>query len=179
MLKANSFPSATERETITTLGKYGKLYDNDSMNVLLLHELIKKQYKKVSDLVYISHALPAYITDFFADFVSGDTDDIQIVLDPADKAHQSKLEDQIFNNDLKEKINDWATSQSEFGFVALYAYIDDEGDVEYECVPNDQYFPQADGSVVIATYRKTLPTPLARTSSFSHSIFIRHFQTSK
>lgn len=154
MLKANTFPTASERETITCLGNYAKLYANDSMNVLLLHELIKKQYKKISDLVYISHAIPAYVSDFYADFVSGDIDNLQIILDPADKQYQGELEMQIYNNDLKEQFNDWATSQSEFGFVPLYTYLDDDGDVVYTDVPNDQYFKQADGSVVIATYRK-------------------------
>lgn len=161
-LKANTFPSMNERETITTLGKFGKLYCNDSMNVLLLHELIKKQYKKISDLVYISHALPAYISDFYADFVSGDIDGLQIILDPADKAMQDDLEEMIYENDLKEKVNDWATSQSEFGFVPLYTYLDEDGDVHYEDIPNDQYFPQTDGSVVIATYKKDASDPLGK-----------------
>lgn len=154
MLKANTFPTTGERETISALGKFSKLYCNDSMNVLGLHELIKKQYKKLADIVYISHALPAYISDFYADFVSGDVDDLQILLDPADKAKQSELEDQIYENDLKEQVNDWATSQSEFGSVPLYTYLDEDGAVRYEDVPNDQYFPQPDGSVVIATYKK-------------------------
>lgn len=162
MLKANSFPTLTERETVSTLGKFAKLYDNDSMNVLKLHELIKKQYKSLADLVYISHALPAYITDFFADFVSGDTDDLQIVLDPADVTTdtQQELDDQVFNNDLKEQVNDWATNQSEFGFVTLYTYLNDDNEVCYEDIPSDQYFPQPDGSVVIATYRKDPTDPL-------------------
>lgn len=154
MLKANSFPTLGERETIGTLGKFCKLYDNDSMNVLGLHELIKKQYKKLSDLVYISHNIPAYISDFYADFVSGDIEDLQIALAEGDKGKQDELDEQIFENDLKEQINDWATDQSEFGFVPLYAYLDEEGLVRYENVPNDQYFPQQDGSVIIATYKK-------------------------
>ena len=144
----------TERETIQCLGNFAKLYRNDSMNVLMLHELIKKQYKKLSDLVYISHALPAYISDFFADFVSGDTDDLQIILDPADAGQQEELDVQIYENDLKEQVNDWATSQSEFGSVPLYTYLDDESNVIYEDIPNDQYFPQTDGSVIIATYKR-------------------------
>lgn len=161
-LKANTFPSATERETVATLGKFGKLYCNDSMNVLLIHELIKKQYKKLSDLVYISHALPAYISDFFADFVSGDTDDLQIILDKDDSAQQDGLDEQIYENDLKEQVNDWATSQSEFGYVTLYAYLNDDGDTIYEDIPNDQFFPQADGSVVVATYKKDPSDPLMK-----------------
>lgn len=154
MLKPTTFPSITERDTIMCLGKFSKLYANDSMAVLKLHELIKKQYKNLADLVYISHALPAYITDFYADFVSGDIDDMQIQLDPADKAQQDELEEQISENDLKEQVNDWATNQSEFGYTALYAYLDNDGMVKYEDIPNDQYFPQKDGSVIIATYKK-------------------------
>lgn len=153
-LKPNSFPSLAERETIVTYGKLGKLYENDSMSTLGLHELIKKQYKKLADLVYISHALPAYISDFYADFVSGDVDDMQINLDATDQGQQSELEDQISENDLKEQVNDWATSQSEFGSVVLYTWLDEDSIVHYEDIPNDQYFPQADGSVVIATYKK-------------------------
>lgn len=171
-LKANTFPTIAERDTITCLGNYAKLYANDSMNVLLIHELIKKQYEKLSDLVYISHALPAYISDFFADFVSGDTDDLQIILDPADKAHQDELDTQIYENDLKEQVNDWATNQSEFGFVTLYAYLEDDSSVVYEDIPNDQYFPQGDGSVVIATYRKDPTDPLGKRLI----LLTRHFQ---
>lgn len=154
MLTPNTFPSAVERETVGSLGKYGKLYFNDSSTVLQIHEVLKKQYKKAADLVYISHALPAYITDFYADFVSGDTDDMQILLDPADKGKQDELDEMVFENDLKEQVNDFAAVQSEFGFVPLYAYMGADEVVHIEDIPADQYFPQKDGSIIIATYKK-------------------------
>ncbi len=153
-LQQNSFPTVSERETVSTIGKYKKLYANDSMNVLMLHELIKKQYKDISDLVYISHAIPAHVSDFYADFVSGDVEDMQILLDPSDSKYDEDLVNQLYENDFKEQVNDWATSQSEFGFTSLYTYLDLDNTVKYEDIPNDQYFPQPDGSVVIATYKK-------------------------
>lgn len=157
--KINNFPTLTERETVATLRKFDKLYRNEQFAVLGVHELIKKQYKNLSDLVYISHAIPARISDFYGDFVAGDPDRmvIQVSSDENDgDSKQGDLETIIFNNDLPEKINDFATDQSEFGFTVLYAYKDERGDIIIESVPQDQYFPQRNGDVVIATYKKDL-----------------------
>lgn len=157
--KIDNFPTLTERETVTTLRKFDKLYRNEQFSVLGVHELIKKQYKNLSDLVYISHAIPARVADFYGDFVAGDPEKIliQVSSDENDnESRQSDLNTIIFNNDLPEKIHDFATDQSEFGFCVLYAYKDDMGDIILEAVPQDQYFPQKNGDVIIATYRKDL-----------------------
>lgn len=155
--KINNFPTLTERETVATLRKFDKLYRNEQFAVLGVHELIKKQYKKLSDLVYIAHAIPARISDFYGDFVAGDPERIVMQVSPSESEADNKQEELnniIFNNDLPEKICDFATDQSEFGFTVLYAYQDEMGDVMIESVPQDQYFPQRDGSVIIATYKK-------------------------
>lgn len=161
--KINNFPTLNERETVATLRKFDKLYRNEQFAVLGVHELIKKQYKNLSDLVYISHAIPARISDFYGDFVAGDPDKILIQIssdEPEADSKQEELNQIIFNNDLPEKICDFATDQSEFGFVVLYSYQDAMGDIIIEAVPQDQYFPQRDGSVIIATYKKDMADSL-------------------
>jgi hypothetical protein len=73
-VQPKQFPSLQERENITVLSKFKKLYDNNQFSVLGLHQMIKKQYKDEKDIVYISHPIPSRISDFYGDFVGGDTD---------------------------------------------------------------------------------------------------------
>ena len=153
-IKAGKFPNNIERERITTLRKYAKLNDNEAIGVLGLHEIIKKQYKKVADLVYLAHAIPYRISEFYGDFVQGNVDKLIIEV-VGEKEEDNKFINEIVErNDLKEKICDWADDQSEFGFFVLLGRVNKESKYIIESVPQDQFFPQADGSVIFATYKR-------------------------
>ena len=152
-VKINQFPTKVELERVSTLRKFQKLYDNEQMAVLGLHELIKKQYKNLADLVYLAHAVPARITEFYGDFVQGDVDRLIIQAGNGVEADEKWVSGVVYENDLKEHIADYAEDQSEFGFGVLLGWVDEGGIYHIDQVPADQYFPQRDGSVVFASYK--------------------------
>lgn len=154
MLKAQTFPNATEKERITTLKKFQRLYDGEHFPVLGLHNIIKSQYENEKDIVYLAHNLPAYISDFYGDFVAGDVDQMIIRGNTGNAEVDKFIDEVVFENDLKEKISDIGAEQSEFGFVPLLGWLDTSGVYHISPVAQDQYFPQGDGSVVFATYRE-------------------------
>lgn len=145
------FPSQAEAARLDTIRKYAKLYDNEAFAVLGLHDLIKKQFKNLSQLIYIAHSIPSKISDFYGDYVQGDTEDLSIE-STGDDGEKTAVSDAIDSNDLKEAVNDYAVDQSSIGFVVLLARTDEDGQIIIESVPQDQYFPQKDGSVVFASY---------------------------
>lgn len=152
MIIRKHFPNNIERLRIQTLRKYEKLHDNDQESVLLLHNLIKKQYKNPADIVYMSHAIPSRISEFYGDFVQGDSYRMAINLinskNPKEEEDVAKI---VEENNIIENINDYAYNQSEYGFEVLLGYVVD-GKFRIQIVPKDQYFPQSDGSVIFATY---------------------------
>lgn len=153
-VKVNQFPTMQELETVTTLGKYHKLYCNEAFSVFGVHDIIKKQYKKLEQLMYISHAIPARVSDFYGDFVAGDVDDLVILSGTDKQEDQDFIDELLYENDLPEKVSDIGGDQSEFGFAVPYVYLDTDGKtVKVSLISPDQYFPQPDGSVIIATYK--------------------------
>ena len=171
-VKVNKFPSDAEAGRITVLRKYQKLYENKAFAVLGLHELIKKQYAKQKDIVYLAHAIPARISDFYGDFVQGETDELLIQSPVEDTKITDYIEDVVFINDLKERISDLGSEQSEFGFVVLHVRKDEEDKIRIETVPQDQYFPQADKSVIIATYKRDMSVTITE----KWFLWTRHYQ---
>lgn len=153
-VKINEFPSLTERTRITTLRKYQKLYENEQFAVLGIHELIKKHYKNLQDLIYLAHAIPARITEFYGDFVQGDVDRLIIQAGTEAQKDIEFVEEVVFENDLKERISDYAEDQSQYGYTVFLGWVDDDDKYHIDAVPADQYFPQVDGSVIFATYKK-------------------------
>jgi len=153
-IKIAQFPSITERRRISTLRKYGELYDNEAQAVLKLHNIIKKQFKDEADIIYLAHAIPARVSDFYGDLVQGDADKMSIKIKNGDEKENALLEKILDDNDLKEAVYDMAVDQSEFGYFATTTRINDKGSSIIETVPQDQYFPQADGSVIFATYKQ-------------------------
>jgi len=150
MIIKNSFPNSTERERMKTLEKFEELYDGNQQGVLQLHEIIRKQYRNVSDIVYLGHGIPAKVSDFYGDFVQGDID--KMTLDYVDDdSNVSTFEEIVNNNNIPEKINDWATQQSISGYTVLLGYVQNNNFYIQEVDP-DQHFPQSDGSVIFATY---------------------------
>lgn len=154
MLNANEFPSTAERERLSTLTKYSKLYDNEQFAVLGLHDLIKKHYKNEKDIIYLCHAIPARITEFYGDFVAGDIDRLIIQSGTENKADEDWVQNVVYINDLKEETANFAEEQSQYGYTALLGWVDGEGNYHIDSIPADQYFPQRDGSVIFATYKK-------------------------
>ena len=160
-LAINKFPNNEELDRIASLRKFQKLYDGEQLSVLGLHDMIKSQYKNEEDIIYIGSPFPAYISDFYGDFVAGDADKIVFEAgfdDNLDKISPEEkfVDDTLYFNDLRETINEIATEQSELGFYVIYGWLDTDGNYHLDKIPQDQYFPQYDGSVIIATYRKDL-----------------------
>ena len=153
-VKLNAFPSLPERNRIAALKKYRQLYENEQLAVLKLHELIRNQYQDAKHIIYLSHAIPARVTDFYGDFVQGDVDRLIIRAGTGQQSDIDWVEDVVYTNELKEGMSDYAEDQSQFGFVVFLGWTDDESKYHIDSVPADQYFPQPDGSVIFATYRK-------------------------
>lgn len=165
-----NFPSLQERETLTTLSKYKRLYENNQFSVLGLHELIKKQYKKEKDIVYISHPIPSRVSDFYGDFVAGETE--RMVFKATSDEDQELVDEIVFENDLKEKMTDFGTTQSIAGLTWLYLWKDDEEIFHIDEISPDQVFPQQDGSIIVATYKRD-PSDALGTSLF---LYVQHFR---
>lgn len=150
----NTFPTKPELERVSALSNFQKLYDLKHRPVLGLHEKIIKQYRKVEDLVYLAYAIPARISEFYGDFVQGD--ETRLVIAPPEDVDglDDFFETLVYENDLIEKVYDIGVEQSEFGYCVLHVWKDEENIVHIDLTPQDQFFPQPDGSVVIATYKK-------------------------
>lgn len=146
-----AFPTPADRERLSLVRKYQDLYDNKAFAVLGLHELIKKQFKNADQLVYIAHAIPAKISEFYGDFVQGDSEDLVIESSSEDSQQKDAVTEAVDYNDLKEMVYDLAETQSSIGYVPLLVRLEDDN-IVIETVPQDQYFPQDDGSVIFASY---------------------------
>src|SRR5262249_42976929 len=146
------FPSPVEIQRVKTLRKYELLYSNDQQSVLLLHELIKKQYTKTADLIYLAHAIPSRVSEFYGDFVQGDAD--KLTIKALSDTEQETVTTIVNTNDLHEKVYDWAVNQSEYGYSVLLGRVEDD-EFFIDEISTDQYFPQPDGSVIFATYKKS------------------------
>ena len=151
MLIKKNFPNNVERERIKTLRKYEKLHENEQESVLLLHEIIKRQFNKPTDIPYLSHAIPSRVSGFYSDFVQGQADQLAITVVNGNEKEQEFITQTLDENDLAESFSDYAYNQSEYGFEVLLGYVKDNK-FKIQIVPKDQYFPQADGSVIFATY---------------------------
>lgn len=147
----NKFPNDIEVTRINTMRDYHRLYENHQSGVLPLHEMLKKQFNKESESLYIAHAIPSKISDFYGDFVQGDVTRLRIYLADDSEDSTKTLNDIIKTNNLKERIYDFAVNQSEFGYECLVGYVE-AGKFKIASVGKDQYFPQPDGSVIFATY---------------------------
>lgn len=145
------FPTPAEKDRMDNVKKYNDLYENKAFQVLGLHELIKKQFKNLSQLVYIAHSIPSKVSEFYGDFVQGDANDLSIE-SQGEQAETDAVVQAVEDNDLIEAVYDYAVDQSSIGFLFLLARTDENGDLIIESVPQDQCFPQKDGSVVFASY---------------------------
>lgn len=143
------FPNDLEMERIKTFRKYEQLYNNDQYPVFDLHDIIKKQYKDKADILYLAHAVPAKIADFYGDFVQGDSERLQI--ETSEEKEKETLEKIKEANDLVEEVYNYGLNQSQYGNEFLLGYIKDS-EFKIQSFGKDQYFPQRDGSAILATY---------------------------
>jgi len=153
MLQANKFPTLVEKEKVLALQKFHALYKGNHYNTLKIHNILKKQFSNEKDIIYLTHNFPAFISDFYGDFVAGDTDKMIIRGNTDNQAVNDFVDEVVYENDLKEKVADIGTEQSEFGFVPLLGWLDKDSVFRISAVAQDQYFPQADGSVVFLSFK--------------------------
>jgi len=151
-IKVGKFPSDSEKVRIYEVTTYLDLYENRQKGVLGLHEIIENQYKNAKDVVYLAHAIPARISDFYGDFVQGNVS--QLTITTEEENHQEFINGVVDFNDLKEMVYDMGVDQSEFGYFALHTWKDENDRTYIDLIPQDQFFPQSDGSVIISTYKK-------------------------
>ena len=147
------FPRESEQERMNLLGNYRNLYQNDHKDILPLHDKIQKHFESKKSMIYLAHAIPSLITDNYADFVQGDAEEFRV--ENTNDTSDTFVSDIVANNNLKEEVYNIASVQSQFGYSVLQTYIDNNSDVRIKRVPSNQFFPQDDGSVVIATWKKT------------------------
>jgi len=155
MVQSKQFPTLSERLTVAAVLKYAKLASGSSVEqqeVLGLHSVIRKQFKDERDIIYLSNPIPSRVAEFYGDFVAGDSEDILIDGSALDAEGQKLLAQIVYESDLKELFSRLAESQSVAGKAVSYVYTDAAGTPVIGEVPADQYFPQSDGSVVLATY---------------------------
>lgn len=150
-LDKNDFPSNGELDQIRRVRELGKLYDGDQQDVLGLHSKIVSQFKDEEDIPYIPFPFPARIADFYGDYIQGDPEKLQFIA--TEESEQPTLDEIVTENSLEGKVQDLGRTQSSYGYVVLSTYIEDD-DIKIQIVPNDQYLPQPDGSVVLVTYFK-------------------------
>ena len=156
-VKINEFPTTKELAQVNVLGKFEKLYQLRQKEVLGLNEVIVRQYKNKKDIVYLAHAIPSAISDFYGDFVQGDEEKLVISAGVGSPEKEIEfVENFVDENDLIETIYDIGVGQSEFGYTVIHVHKEDENEIKINLVSQDQFFPQKDGSVIIATYVKDL-----------------------
>jgi len=147
------FPNVNEMVRMSVVSKFIKILDNQQFEVLGLHHLIKKQLKdsKAQD-VYVSHSIPEKIADFYGDLVQGNVQDM--VIESIDEGEEfNAIEETVNFNELKEMVYDIAYDQTGLGYAILLARVEN-GQIIIDQVPQDQYFPQLDGSIIFASYVK-------------------------
>lgn len=145
------FPTPRERDEVAQIRQYMKLWNNDQYAVLGLHDIIKRQYKDEKDIPYIPHPVPQRVSEFYADFVSGDIDLMEISVSSVEG--QKLIDDIVYENDLKEKINELAETQSALGYTWVYVWLDDTATINVDEVSPDQVYPQSDGSIIVLSYK--------------------------
>jgi hypothetical protein len=145
------FPTPADKDRMDNVKKYSDLYENKAFQVLGLHELIKKQFKNLSQLVYIAHSIPSKVSEFYGDFVQGDATELSIE-SQGEQGEAELIVQATEDNDLVEAVYDYGVDQSSIGFLVLLARSDEAGHLIIDAVPQDQYFPQKDGSVIFGSY---------------------------
>lgn len=146
-----TFPNKLEKERINTVKKFSQLYNNQQKNVFSLHPILQRQFKNKADAIYIAHAIPSKISDFYGDFVQGEADLLSFELTNSQEAEEETLQKIVSENDLHSKIYEFAVDQSQYGFEVVNCYTEG-GDFKIQIIGKDQYFPQKDGSVILASY---------------------------
>lgn len=146
-MDAIQFPNEKEKKRLETLRKYEELYDGEHFALFGIKDYFVDGTKEQKKL-YIAVNLPALISEYYADMVVADG----IYIDTDDEALQEKINDIYSANSLDVAFYESSITTSKSGFSVFRVRKDNSDRIIIEEIPVDQYFPQSDGSIVLASY---------------------------
>lgn len=128
-----------EQERLKQLKKYENLYDGNHYEEFGIKNYFKDSISRERAL-YIAINLPATISDYFADLVSGEGAMFQV----EDSDVQDVIDEIVERNNLNIKIFESSITQSKCGYVPLRVRREEQAGEDVaiiEELPIDQYFP--------------------------------------
>lgn len=146
-MAALKFPNEKEKKRLESLRKYEELYDGEHFALFGIKDYFVDGSKEQKKL-YIAVNLPALISEYYADMVVADG----IYVDTDDEQVQEVVNDIYSRNSLDVAFYESSITTSKSGFSVFRVRVDAFERVIIEEIPVDQYFPQADGSIVLASY---------------------------
>jgi len=171
----SNFPNSNELKYIEKIDTLRNLLNNLQYEELGLHDLIMNHMKsdQRKDVLYIAHALPHKIADFYADFVQGDSRKVNIISQADDGSEEaSKVEEIASENNLQRRIYDFAYDQTGYGKTILLGYVDENEVFRIQQIRPDFYFPQKDGSIIFASLVLTSESD----NEHDYRYYIQHYQ---
>lgn len=141
------FPNDKEKKRIDSLKRYEELYNGEHFALFGIKDYFVDGTEK-NKKMYIAVNLPALISEYYADMVVADG----IFIDSDDEKVQEAVNEIYSDNSLDVAFYESSITTSKSGFSVFRVRIDEKDKVIIEEIPVDQYFPQADGSVVLASY---------------------------
>lgn len=142
-----SFPNEKEKKRLEALRKYEELYDGEHYALFGIKDYFVDGTKEQKKL-YIAVNLPALISEYYADMVVADG----IYVDTDDEVIQEAINEIYSANSLDVAFYESSITTSKSGFSVFRVRVDAFERVIIEEIPVDQYFPQSDGGVVLASY---------------------------
>jgi hypothetical protein len=149
----SSFPNEKEKKRLEALRKYEELYDGEHYALFGIKDYFVDGTKEQKKL-YIAVNLPALISEYYADMVVADG----IYVDTEDEAIQEAINEIYSTNSLDVAFYESSITTSKSGFSVFRVRVDAFERVIIEEIPVDQYFPQADGSIELASYITLIST---------------------
>jgi hypothetical protein len=141
------FPSKKEKQRLILLKEYEELYDGDHYSQFGIKDYFVDGQEKEKKL-YIAVNLPALISEYYADMVVADG----VFVDSDQEEVQEVLNDLYADNSLDVAFYESSINTSKSGFSVFRVRLNELEKVVIEEIPVDQYFPQVDGSIVLASY---------------------------
>ena len=141
------FPNKKEKKRLETLKTYEDLYDGEHYALFGIKDYFVDGQSNQKKL-YIAVNLPSLISEYYADMVVGDG----IFIDSDDEKTQEIINEIYSDNSLDVAFYESSITTSKSGFSVFRVRLDEVEKVVIEEIPVDQYFPQADGSIILASY---------------------------
>lgn len=146
-MSVTQFPSKKEISRLKLLSEYEKLYEGEHYQIFGIKDYFVDGTEKNQKL-YIAINLPALISEYYADMVVADG----IFIDTDDENLQEMVNDLFSENSLDVAFYESSITTSKSGFSVFRVRKDEADKVVIEEIPVDQYFPQANGDIVLASY---------------------------